>query len=330
MSGLWSWLFALLYSFFIALGLGSFFWADNVCSWSLSSWDYLISPKCFQENNLPQFWFKETTAMMWQFVDRFDDLYELDKQEFSYYWAKPVMKNNFSAQNLTTLKKNWIALKRYSLIGKPIRVTKYDLAYDQFKQFSFYWAERQIDNYGACSRTNYLVALWKLEWLYLEPGEKYTINDALSNQPNYCMGSVPGKYLFYQGVCGASTQLFRVSLLMPKIEITERANHSQRYVKYYDEYVYWDDAAIYERSKKLSIVNSSSEPVFFKTLGDEWVKYLIWITPTTDPQFVKLSKKQTGRLKWEVTKTVFDKKTDTLTTKQSWTAFYSKKNYEQN
>ncbi|HMT27599.1 MAG TPA: VanW family protein, partial [Candidatus Absconditabacterales bacterium] len=229
MSGLLSGLFALLYSFFFGFGNGSFWGSETVCSRSLEGDTYLVTPRCFEENNLPQLGFQESANLIWPSVERFDNLYELDKQEFSYYGASPVMKKNFSAQDLSALKNNRLLLKRYNLIGESVRVNKNDLAYDQFKKFTFYGAERQIDNYGDCSRINYLVALKKLEGLYLEPGEKYTINDALSNQPNYCMGSVPGKYLFYQGVCGASTQLFRVSLLMPDIQITERANHSQRY-----------------------------------------------------------------------------------------------------
>lgn len=88
--------------------------------------------------------------------------------------------------------------------------------------------------------------------------------------------------MFYGGVCGAATQLFRASLLSPQISIIKRYGHSQRLVPYYSEYVFGDDAAIYEMSKQFEIKNQSLNEVYIKYLQKNGGVYLAIITPEKD------------------------------------------------
>jgi hypothetical protein len=201
---------------------------------------------------------------------------------------------------------------------------------EQFKKFWFFVAKRQIDKYWDCSKHNYLYALTKLNGLYLKPWESYRINDSLAWLTWYCMWVNPWKYQFYQWVCGASTQLYRVSLLMPDIEITKRFPHSQRYVKYYDEIVYWDDAAIYEFQKTFAIKNNWQYPVYFKIL-DRWdTQYLVWVTPTKPDKITKIDKRQVAKLKGSVSKTVFSLTWNNKLYEQNWLSNYSFKSYDSN
>jgi vancomycin resistance protein YoaR len=81
--------------------------------------------------------------------------------------------------------------------------------------------------------------------------------------------------MFNGGVCGAATQLFRLSLIMPDLSALDRQAHSQRYTRYYDEYIFGDDAAVYEMKKKLTVKNDSKGDIYLRVLNKDPYHILI-------------------------------------------------------
>ena len=67
--------------------------------------------------------------------------------------------------------------------------------------------------------------------------------------------------MFYQGVCGSSTQVFWLALVDPFLYTLERAPHSQFYKNFYGQM--GTDAAIYENYKKLLVENMANHEIYF-------------------------------------------------------------------
>lgn len=89
-----------------------------------------------------------------------------------------------------------------------------------------YAAVRDTRSYGACRKQNYDIALEQVNGAVLKPGERFNMNQHIANLPNYCGGQA---YMFSEGVCGGSTQLFWNALVNPYLYITKRFNHNQRF-----------------------------------------------------------------------------------------------------
>jgi vancomycin resistance protein YoaR len=143
-----------------------------------------------------------------------------------------------------------------------IQVPKVLLAYEQFTYYSIYASVRDTTTYGECRKQNYDVALAALDGVTLVPGEQLNMNTLIANDPDYCEGTL-GKYLFYQGVCGGSTQLFWNALVNPYLYVVERHPHGEFWTNFYG--YKGEDAAIYERSKELILENIGNEPLHFAT-----------------------------------------------------------------
>jgi len=135
--------------------------------------------------------------------------------------------------------------------------------------------------------------------------------------------------MFYGGVCGAATQLFRLSLLIPGIDVVNRYEHSIWYVPYYSDYVFGDDAALYQNSKKLVLQNNSSSPVYLKTLDFGYSTYLIGIVPKTASSYVQITKEQVKDLSSKVTKKVYSNQ-NILVQDQEFLSNYVRKSYTVN
>lgn len=306
------------------------------CYWSEDQTGYQIQPACVLLGILPKLSFKQAIDLSRSQINNFSDVYDLKSTWFTYAWATPILNtkvNISSTQILNPLlrtQNQWLRLLYEHTTKKPLHIKKIDLALNMLGGYHFAVANRQIANYGECSKINYRRALGILDGLYLKPGESFNINKALANLTGYCMGQNPGQYLFYQGVCWAATQLFRVSLLSPEITILKRQGHSQRYVRYYDETVFGDDAAIYERQKVFEIQNNASTPIYFKTLSHGYSTYLVWITPTIPNSYVQILRQQIGQLKGQVSKIVISKTNQKILSNQERVSHYGAKNYEQN
>ena len=137
------------------------------------------------------------------------------------------------------------------------------------------------------------------------------------------------------------SQLFRVALLSPWIETTKRFPHNEWFVQYYGETVWWDDAAVYEKSKQFEIQNISNSDILFKVSIDENHSIIVAISRPTNLR-VNINKNfiNENNRSIHLEKIVYEKNLNT----QSWyivnedsmlevrreifDSFYSKKSYE--
>ena len=215
------------------------------------------------------------------------------------------------------LAKSIYILSKYS--DKKIYIPIYDIKSQISKKYiSWYVANRDIALYSQCQKQNFDVAMQKLQSIKLSSWQKLNINKELTNLSWYCMGgeSSNGKYMFYQWVCGTSTLFFRNALINPYIYITKRQWHSNRFTKYYGNYIYGDDAAIYEMDKQFEIQNKSDYDIYIKfwTLGDIYKdsnKHLVSIYPSLSNKIVNITKMEwpnlAGKFAASVTKNIYIK-----------------------
>lgn len=115
--------------------------------------------------------------------------------------------------------------------------------------------------------------------------------------------------MFYQGVCGFSTQVWRNALINPYLGTTHRKNHGNWWKAYYGDEIVGDDAAIYEMDKQLEIRNRSDYPIYMRTLEVNGNKYLLSVVPKQADQIVEIRREQIGKLKGRVIRTIINKKT---------------------
>lgn len=115
--------------------------------------------------------------------------------------------------------------------------------------------------------------------------------------------------MFYQGVCGFSTQVWRNALINPYLETTHRQNHGNWWKAYYGDEIVGDDAAIYEMDKQLEFRNGSDYPIYMRTLEVNGNKYLLSVVPKQADQIVEIRREQIGKLKGRVIRTIINKKT---------------------
>lgn len=300
---------------------------------------------------------------VWSYIDDFIWGYQFDQEEFVYTGAKIVWKQiplqyyqtydlpkslkfdvgfsshipslwSFPAQNPRTIAsmiqindEDQVHLQRLQSAGVRLRIpllTRYRI---QMESYYFAVVERNLRNYGRCSKHNYIMARSALHDLYLLPWQSFTINPLLAGLDGYCEWATPWQYLFYAGVCGVSTQLFRTSLLMPWLVSTVRHGHNEWHTKYYGQKVVWDDAAILDYRKQFTIQNQHSNPLLIKWRAKWDSHYLVGITQNIHP-IVTISKKEISPLQWQVQKTVFASWQIIQT--GEWTTTYLRKNHEQN
>jgi hypothetical protein len=158
---------------------------------------------------------------------------------------------------------------------------------------------------SVCSLANYRAAISHLNWLVLRSEQELNLNELISYDPNSCRWTTKKKYMFYAGACWSSTQLFRLSLLMPHLDVIERYPHSKRWAFYYGNEISWDDAAMYENSKKMIVKNEFKDSIYFKVY-EQWTKsYLVWIVPKQINERVEI-KKTNKWLSSIVTKNIYD------------------------
>jgi len=280
---------------------------------------FLINPICFIKNELPSISKYTAINKGFKYIFNFSNKFELNKTSFLYSWSKIIWKNwyfenynlfkklintNSSGENIINI---ILLLKNYY-----IQIPKQFIYRKILDQFSYYVSTKNLTNRWKCRKHNYLLAIKQLDWIKLLPWEKLNYNKILAKLNNnlYCkeLWNKYKHYLFYEWVCWASTQLFRNSLLNPNLVITKRYNHTKRYAKYYSNYIYWDDASIYEWIKQFEIKNIWNYPIYFKTLNkNENQIYLVSIIPTKILDKSVIIRKQIWKLKALVWKVVFDK-----------------------
>ena len=284
-----------------------------------------ITPSCFIRGEFPIIDFKLVVDDFWPYVKDFYPFYDLKATNFIYTWAKvkfidfPTTYQIFDRlydQKFSTWDK--IIFVLVQLADEKIEIPKIYFERKQFEKYSFYVSTKDLSNRWKCRKFNYKLAIRQLDWLYLYPNQKFNFNKKLASLPNnfYCREKENKytRFMFYEGVCWASSQLFRNALINPFLEITKRFNHLKRYVYFYSDYIYWDDASMYQMTKQFEIKNIWSYPIYFK-IFDKWSsRYLISIYPAKTNYKTIVLKKQIWRLKAVVWKQVF---------KSDWQEWYS-------
>ena len=222
----------------------------------------------------------------------FYDIYQQDSYYFTYKATKPSF--NYSSYDRYSQNK-WTIYEKIAILyrttkNRMIKVDNEILAKLMFENYSFYSVPTNLANRWPCSLTNYKLAISKLNWLELKAWEVLNLNKLISNDPRSCKWNSTKSFLFYWWSCWASSQLFRLSLIMPDITILERAWHAKRRALYYGSNIMWDDAAMYENSKKFVIRNDFDTSIYF-TAYEKWkYLYLVWIVPEKVDEYVEIIK----------------------------------------
>lgn len=160
------------------------------------------------------------------------------------------------------------------------------------QHFSFFVVRKDMTPLKNCTKQNYTVALRHFDGFSWGPGRILNVNNEISYLGGYCKGSGPQNLKFFGGVCGFATQLFRLSLLIPKIDVLKRYNHSFWSVPYYSDYIYGDDAVLYQKSKQLELKNSLTNQIYLKVLEKDSYTYLVGILDRELDSYVQISKEQ--------------------------------------
>lgn len=250
-----------------------------------------ISPICLLKNR-EYLTTEKALQYLTKDLNTFYDTYQQDSYNFKYTSTQPSFK--YSTYN-RYLKNKWTIYEKIAILyrtskNRMIKIDNEILAKLMFENYSFYSVPTNLANRWPCSLTNYKLAISKLNWLELKPWEVLDLNKLISNDPRSCKWNSTKSFLFYWWSCGASSQLFRLSLIMPNITVLERAGHAKWRALYYGSNIMWDDAAMYENSKKFIIRNDFDTSIYF-TAYEKWnYVYLVWIVPEKVDNYVEIIK----------------------------------------
>jgi hypothetical protein len=274
----------------------------------------LVSPECLLMESEDILSFDEAVRSVLPVITQVDGMYETEQATFTYQNATlTIGAEALRSARLWQQPPEWL-LRLLSSKGVLIRVPKVVLWIRQMHRRSVFAAVRDTRTYGRCRKTNYDIALSKIDGTLVLPGEKLNMNKMIAHDPRYCGG---GDYMFNEGVCGGSTQLFWNALVNPYIYVTKRYNHNERYAGFYGSNVLGDDASMYEMSKQFEIQNIADVPIYFATfnLADGNTALLSFVEQN-EALHVLVEKQQTGPLTSTVKKSVIDLRTNSLVSQQ--------------
>ncbi len=285
----------------------------------LDNGKYLITMICLKH---PIFWedlFNKNIDTIWPYIKDFDKEYHLKKDTFFFSnSANPIFKNDKTQRKYNILHyiKTLVHINTHTYtayffphinLNKTIELTKNELILSDSIQYAFYPARRYIQDLWPCTRINYRIAIASIDKKLVPAQENFNINKRIAYRRWYCTGKDPVKRPFYGGVCGASTQAFRISLLHPYLETHDRENHGIRYARYYGEKITWDDASIADFRQQLTLKNTSNTPIYFRYIEVEKENniLLVGISPKRFHKKTKIIKQQTGKMTTKLTKEIF-------------------------
>ena len=299
---------------------------DIKCQNVQISWDKVLMPyKCLIKKPNIYIPFDKVLDLVWDQIDEFEGYYQLDNPHFFYTGAN-IKRNQEFAQQAKAFWDFYPSLWAYFYLrgaDKTLEIPLSWFAWKQVQNRTFWVATKSLQNRGSCRLQNYMLAIDTLDWQILPPWEQIVFNDKLIDIPQsqYCKGKSQRQYLFYAGVCGASTQFFRNALLNPFLQVVERRPHSRRYKDFYDDVVRGDDASVYETYKRLTIKNIGDSPIALKVFKkDARNIYLVSVAPTSNPYVVEVHKQNLDKFKAKVSKSVWQWKK--LIDFQSWVSNY--------
>lgn len=301
---------------------------DNKKCYYYEKWDdFIMSPLCFIDKDYPKIEFIDAIDYSLDYIKWFDGIFDIWSEYFSFYGSTPIFYPKINSLEYYIDENDLLLLKYLSLKEYQIIVPKMYIARTELNKYSLYVVDKDLVGRSDCRQHNYLMALQILDKLYLRPWEIFNINSKLVNLKWYC-NFWSTKYLFYGWVCWASTQLFRNSLINPFVKINKRYNHVQRYAHFYGDYIYGDDASIYEWDKQFEIENIWSDPIYYRIMERNWIRYLISAIPNKSQYITHVTRRQSRSLSADVWKEVVNKYTFIKRYDQTRISNYMSKNWE--
>lgn len=303
-------------------------WIDYLsnCKYTLSGWVFTINASCVPQKKLPELTLVEIVEESWWNISELSWYYQAFNTSFEYYWAIPSFKKKWSPY-LQENEESELLISQAIDKREKISFSIWELAQYYAKHLSYYVADKDLTNLWRCTRKNYLLAFESIDWLVMNPWNIFNANTKLGNLTWYCEWDTDISLSFYWWVCGMVSQLFRVSLLNPNININKRFSHTERFVQYYWETIWWDDAAVYEYSKQFEIENIWNSDIVFKT-REEWNKTILVAISWPTDKWVNISKKNIdGRENAiHLNKSIYE--SNIITRQEDFYSYYSKKTYE--
>lgn len=251
-----------------------------------------ISPVCLLKNT-SYMSVSKSLEYLTKNLSTFYDEYQQDSYNFFYSATKPSYSHSIVDDYF---KFRWSIYEKLAILywnheNKMIMVDNYVLARLMFENYSFYSVPTNLSYRWPCSLTNYKLAISKLNWKQLQPWEILNLNNLISNDSRSCKWNSAKTFLFYGGSCWASSQLFRLSLIMPNLTVLDRAWHAKWWSLYYWANIMWDDAAMYENSKKFIVRNDFNSSIYFVAYEKWNYVYLVWVVPNKVSDYVNIDKK---------------------------------------
>lgn len=256
----------------------------------------------------------------------FDEVYDVTVEDKTYVWSRIQWETMDISQALL-----WSPQRRWDdsdVFNWLMRAHIYNQRINEIiSKYTWYVSDRYIDNYGSCSRQNFMRAFDEFGTIVLQPGQSFNVNKLLAWLDGYCTGAsdendLDREYMFYQWVCGFSTQVWRNALINPYLETTRRQAHGNWWQAYYGDEIVGDDAAIYEMDKQLEIRNASDMPIYMRTLDVDGKKYLLSVVPTQSDRVVDITRESIGRLTGRVTRVISNKETGKEVDRDSYVSHY--------
>lgn len=298
---------------------------DQKCEYIMDWKNYILTPVCLLRKEFPDIPYKKLVDEIWSDIDWFDRTYNDSSEKFTYESTNPFFDWYKSIMPKSDRQKYLLASLQEQ--GIKISIPEKYLYYEKSKNLWFFVVSKDLSLLKPCTKQNYKVALNSFDNFILSAWETMNLNKHISYLDWYCKWSGPKDLMFYGWVCWFASQLFRTSLISPDIEVVKRYWHSVRLTAYYSDYIYWDDAAIYQNNKQLEIKNTSNQEMYFKVL-DKWdFNYFVAIVPQKSSQWVNITKKQIWNLSAQVVKEVFDISSWKIKTTKVFDSRYDSKNW---
>jgi len=290
----------------------------NRCTWFDRGTHFVISKDCTTAELLPELSLQEAVEAVRPYIVDVQNVYSVDEQEFFYSDAWVVYDDEFL--NMVSYWSDAGTWEQESNNEWWVTLPKSVIAYGQMEEWSSFASVRDTSTYWYCRKTNYDVAMAQIDWVEISPGQLLNMNKVIARQPWYCTWGQ--NFLFYQGACWWSTQLFWNGMLNPFLEVTKRYAHGMWYQGFYGSKVMWDDASMYEWWKQLEVKNIGDLPIYMMTyIADDWNTVLLSFYPWKHDMKTFIQKQQTGVKSAVVSSTVFDKH-ESIVYSQEWVSNY--------
>jgi hypothetical protein len=297
---------------------------DEKCEYQITWNNYVLSPICLLRKEFPNVPYKTIIDKIRSDLDWFNEIYNDSSKNFIYESTIPLFQSYKSFMPKSDRQKYLLASLQQQ--WKKISIPEKYIYYEKSKEFWFFVVRKDLSLLKPCTKQNYKVALNSFDNFILSPWKTINLNEYISYLPWYCKWTWPKNLMFYGWVCWFASQLFRTSLINPDIEIVKRSWHSVWLTAYYSDYIYWDDAAIYQNNKQFEIKNNSDKEIYFKVL-DKWeFNYFVAIMPEKSSKWVNINKVQIWDLSAQVIKETYDMESWKIKNNQVFDSRYDSKN----